>query len=284
MDVGSFSSLEIRNLQFEMLKNRSLVSVAGAEAIDFLEKLVTCDVTNMPEGGARFGALLSPQGKILYDFFLLRTADEFLIDIEASLAPEFAKRLMFYRLRAKVEIETIACETVIACWHGAKPDGTMVFEDNRHPDMGYRVYNQALSDVTEADYAVRRVNLGVPEGGMDFEYGDAYPHETLMDQFTGVDFRKGCYVGQEVVSRMQHRGTAKKRVIKVNSDADLPDTGTPILADGKPAGRLGTVSGQNGLALLRLDRAAKAENLTAGDIPVRGEIQDWVDFDWPEKG
>ncbi|MEM7215863.1 MAG: folate-binding protein [Pseudomonadota bacterium] len=260
------------------------MSVAGAEAIDFLEKLVTCDVTNMPEGGARFGALLSPQGKILYDFFLLRTADEFLIDIEASLAPEFAKRLMFYRLRAKVEIETIACETVIACWHGAKPDGTMVFEDNRHPDMGYRVYNQALSDVTEADYAVRRVNLGVPEGGMDFEYGDAYPHETLMDQFTGVDFRKGCYVGQEVVSRMQHRGTAKKRVIKVNSDADLPDTGTPILADGKPAGRLGTVSGQNGLALLRLDRAAKAENLTAGDIPVRGEIQDWVDFDWPEKG
>ena len=117
---------------------------------------------------------------------------------------------------------------------------------------------------------------------VDYEYGNAYPHETLMDQFGGVDFKKGCYVGQEVVSRMQHRGTAKKRIIHVSAATVLPATGTEILADGKPAGTLGSVDGQKGLAMLRLDRIANAETVVAENVKLGLKIPEWVNFTMPE--
>ena len=149
--------------------------------------------------------------------------------------------------------------------------------------MGCRIYGDADEGSDTGSYARKRIALNVPEGGADFEYGDAYPHETLMDQFGGVDFKKGCYVGQEVVSRMQHRGSAKKRIISIHSQGDLPMTGTPITADGKPAGVVGSVSGSDGLALLRLDRVVKAESLLAGEVAISAHIPEWVSFDWPEK-
>jgi len=269
-------------LKFERLQNRGLVRVNGEDSEHFLENLITCEVVNMKEGDTRFGALLTPQGKILYDFFLFRENGAYCFDINASLVAEFSKRLMFYRLRAKVDIVVLETIDVTACWGDDTPTGLNSHQDARHPEMGYRIYGETGDNMTSGDYALHRISLNVPQGGIDFEYGDAYPHETLMDQFGGVDFRKGCYVGQEVVSRMQHRGSAKKRIVQITASEPLPHSGTPITANGKPAGIVGSVAGNQGLALLRLDRVAKADQLLAGDTIISAEIPDWVNFSWPE--
>jgi folate-binding protein YgfZ len=146
----------------------------------------------------------------------------------------------------------------------------------------------ACEDATEEDYTAFRIGLGVPEGGRDYGFGDAFPHEALFDQLNGVDFKKGCYVGQEVVSRMEHRGTARKRIVPVEGDAPLPASGTSVEADGVPIGTLGSVSGASGLALIRLDRAEEAlaggKGLTAGGIKLALRRPAFASFKIPAPG
>lgn len=277
------------NSHTQILDNRKLVRISGEESADFLNGLITCDVLVLAEKQTAFGALLSPQGKILFDFFVIRDEHGFLIDIDGASRDDFIKRLMFYRLRRKAEIGfEEQFQTVLASW--GEPldiDDALSFTDPRLGEAGQRHYCKAVPQATQDDYARHRISLGLPEGGSDFQFGDAFPHEALMDQFGGVDFQKGCYVGQEVVSRMQHRGTARKRILKVHSDSNLPENGTDVLAGGKPVGALGSVSGNIGLAILRLDRivSAKKERLPmmAGDTIIEAEIQSWANFDWPVK-
>ena len=169
----------------ERLQNRTLIRVSGEEARHFLENLITCDINSIENGDARFGALLTPQGKILFDFFVFMETDAYFFDISAGLADAFAKRLMFYRLRARVDIEVCDPVDVTACWDTPRPDSPRAYQDARHPDMGYRIYGDADEGSDTGSYARKRIALNVPEGGADFEYGDAYPHETLMDQFGG---------------------------------------------------------------------------------------------------
>ena len=270
-------------MYIENLDDRRLLSVSGADAEHFLENLITCDVAKLQINEIRFGALLSPQGKILFDFFLFKDEATYTFDVSARLIEDFMKRLIFYRLRAKVDIQMVDAKTVSAIWGVSNYSSALSFPDSRNHAMGFRCYDEEPDGFQKGDYRAKRIEVGIPEGHFDFEYGDAYPHETLMDQFGGVDFKKGCYVGQEVVSRMQHRGSAKKRVIQVSSEYALPETGTAILADGKPAGILGSVNGNNGLALLRLDRVHKAEVIKAEETKITATIPDWVSFEWPEK-
>lgn len=270
-------------MKFAHLNDRSLVEISGEEAESFLENLITCKTLGLKEGEASFGALLTPQGKILFDFFLIKTSNGFLIDIKDTLGADFIKRLIFYRLRAKVTIEAKPEIKVTAIWGEDIPASTLSIKDPRLEAMGTRDYSGAILKGEEADYTSHRISNGIPQGGYDFEYSDAYPHEVLMDQFGGVDFKKGCYVGQEVVSRMQHRGTTKKRVILVSSDKPLPASGTAITADGKPAGTLGSTAERKGLALLRLDRVAKAEQVLVENIELATELPFWVNFIMPEK-
>ena len=268
-------------MKFSHLPHRTLVEISGEDAESFLENLVTCKAAGLGTGEASFGALLTPQGKILFDFFLIRTNEGFLADIDKELVGDFLKRLTFYKLRAKVALRHIEDAVVTACWETSLPEAELVVQDPRVEQMGWRIYSAFESEESPSDYTELRIKTGMPEGGRDFQYGDAYPHETLMDQFAGVDFKKGCYVGQEVVSRMQHRGTAKKRIIKIQSDTHLPKTGTTITADGKPAGVVGSIAGASGLALLRLDRIAKAEEILADGAKISTKLQDWVKFDLP---
>lgn len=270
-------------MKFATLTDRALIEISGDEAEGFLDNILTCKVVGLNENEASFGALLTPQGKILFDFFLIRNGNGYVLDIAEGLSEEFIKRLTFYRLRAKVTIEAKPKVDVIAKWDTQLSISDQVIQDPRHQGMGYLDYSGGPPEGDASDYIEHRIHQGIPEGGYDFEYGDAYPHEVLMDQFGGVDFKKGCYVGQEVVSRMQHRGTAKKRVISVRSETELPAPRTTITADGKPAGTMGSVSNKNGLALLRLDRIAKAENILADNTSITAEIPDWVDFSMPEK-
>jgi tRNA-modifying protein YgfZ len=265
-----------------VLPSRAVLRIGSADAGKFLQGLITNDIGKAHGANAVYAGLLSPQGKVLFDFLLVADADGFLVDVVREKADELAKRLAFYRLRAAVEIGEDHSRQVAACWGGtpAQPSGVIVFADPRLPALGYRALltkgtspgEFGCEPATERDYHDVRIGLGVPEGGRDYDYGDAFPHEALFDQLNGVDFNKGCFIGQEVVSRMEHRGTARKRILPVEGGAALPAPGTSIEAAGVPIGTLGSVSGSAGLALIRLDRVeealARGETLAAGGVTI----------------
>ena len=253
-----------------LLDDRGVVKVAGEEAASFLHGLVTNDVENMRAGQARYAALLSPQGKILFDFFIYRAPAEtgatFLIDCPASATADLVKRLGFYRLRAKIAIADVSEEwRVAALLDGAPPsdrDG-FFYEDPRDARLGFRAIlrRAEAANLTQAaaDYESHRISLAAPKGGVDFAYADAFPHDVNMDLLNGLDFKKGCYVGQEVVSRMRHRGGARKRIVRVRFAGPPPPAGEAVKAGEAMIGVLGSSSGAVGLALIRLDRLAEAK-------------------------
>jgi folate-binding protein YgfZ len=274
------------------LTNRALIRVSGEEATHFLQGLLTCDIAHLKTGEATFGALLSPQGKILFDFFVIVSTNGLILDVEKSMAEDLIRRLIFYRLRAKVTIEPMDERThVYAIWgeglQRAVADGVIV-PDPRLVQMGMRAYIRCQPEDTISktmdDWHSHRISLGMPEGGLDYAFGSAFPHDCLMDQFKGVDFAKGCYVGQEVVSRMQHRGTARKRIVQISGSGALPAAGTEILSDGKSCGEITSVAGEKGLAMVRIDRIngdeEKRQGL-AGSLPITMTIQPWCSFNWP---
>lgn len=270
------------------LPDRGVIKVAGEDARNFLNGLITTDVDRLKPGLGRFGALLTPQGKIIVDFLITEApaghGGGFLIDCPKPLAEGLATKLKFYKLRAKVTVENLDLG-VLAAWDGqpaAQPD--LAFADPRNEALGTRILipedlKQKLSDligaelVDAAEYEAHRIALGVPRGGLDFMYSDAFPHETNMDRLAGVDFDKGCYVGQEVVSRMQHRGTARTRSVKVLLDDLSPEVGVSIMAGDKQVGTMGSSALGKGIALVRIDRVADAldagQPLTAGGLAVR---------------
>ena len=251
--------------------DRACLHVGGADAEHFLQNLVTCDIEGL--SGLTFGALLTPQGKVLFDFFVSRIEGGFRLETRAEAADALLQRLTFYRLRAAVTLERTD-ETV-----GWSADRGL--PDPRTGRMGGRLYHEPGGDVD--GYHERRVALGVPEAGHDFAYGDVFPHDVLMDEFeapgAGVA-RKGCYVGQEVVSRVHHRGTARRRFMRVAADRPLPPEGTSVTINGREAGRLGTVRGRQGLALLRIDRVNET-GAEANGVALTVERPAFATFGWP---
>ncbi|WP_247653739.1 folate-binding protein YgfZ [Labrenzia sp. PHM005] len=283
------------------LDDRSLIRVSGPEAQHFLQNLVTADIDELEAPGATLSALLTPQGKILFDFLIYKTEDGYLIDAPNETSADLLKRLTFYRLRAKVDLVAVDPQkSVFAIWGGevTAPEGAdFLVTDPRVAALGQRLIGGAnlieTSGATKADlsaYDAHRISLGVPEGLKDFDYSDIFPHDADLDQLGGVSFKKGCYVGQEVVSRVQHRGTARKRFIQAKSASALPEKGTAVMAGGKSVGEIGsstTIAGEGrALAIVRLDKVHQAiENglpLTCDDVAVSVSLPDWADFGWPE--
>ncbi len=281
------------------LQDRGVVRIAGADARTFLDGLLTCDIDRVTVETPRLGALLTPQGKILFDFIVFAMPEEagggYALDVLRAYAPDLTRRLGFYKLRAKVQIEdrsnTLA---VVAGWGDAPRPADevgVVAEDPRLPALGWRAI-VAAEDAAEfaqsslSDYHAHRIAQGVPEGGRDFLFGDAFPHEALMDQLRGVDFDKGCYVGQEVVSRMHHRGTARTRILPVvYPEGFVAEQGLDVTAGEKTLGKTGTAAAGRGLVMVRLDRAEDAlkagEPILAGGIPLRFEKPTWITFPVP---
>jgi folate-binding protein YgfZ len=251
---------------------------------------------------AAFAALLTPQGKIIVDGIVAEAVAEdgggFFIDCPRALAKTLVDKLNFYKLRAKVLVEDL-CETlgVLALWEGVgTTEYGLVYADPRLPALGLRAMipphlaSEAAADlgaelVDPQRYEAHRIALGVPRGGLDFLYNDAFPHESDMDQLNGVDFAKGCYVGQEVVSRMEHRGTARNRVVSVTYEDFAPEAGVPVTADEKTVGTMGSSAAGRGLAMLRLDRIADAQAagraLLAGGVEIRPVKPAWARFPFP---
>ncbi|MFG1268577.1 CAF17-like 4Fe-4S cluster assembly/insertion protein YgfZ [Xanthobacter versatilis] len=276
------------------LTDRVLIRATGPEASKFLHGVITCNVQTMATGDARYGALLTPQGKIISDFLFYAEGDDaFLFDVPAERAEDLLKRLTFHRLRAKVTF-TKADDLAVAAVFGDAaevPEGAL-YPDPRLAALGQRLVlpltaAQALSS-DPAPYEAHRIALGIPKGGPDFTYGDTFPHEADMDQLGGVDFKKGCYVGQEVVSRMEHRSTPRNRLVEVLFDTPLA-TGQEITAGDKSVGQVLSVTDGRGIATVRLDRANDAKTdgvpLLAGEVPVELRRPDWAVFsmEWEKK-
>jgi folate-binding protein YgfZ len=259
-----------------LLADRGVLRISGPQCETFLQDLVSNDVTNLTPGAECYAALLTPQGKILFDIIIITTIEEngaraFLLDCAREQAGDLAKRLGFYKLRAKVTIEDRSGDlAVLAFLEGAPRVDAIVLRDPRSAALGYRAYlprdETGPADTDTTAYEARRIQAGVPKGGVDFLYGDAFPHEANFDLINGVDFNKGCYIGQEVVSRMQHRGSVRKRIVKVTFSGDPPAPGAEIKAGETLIGTMGSSAGGHGLAMVRLDRVEEAK--AAGIAPI----------------
>jgi tRNA-modifying protein YgfZ len=285
-----------------LLPDRGVLKVVGDGARDFLHGLVTADVLALTPGSARFCALLTPQGKIIADFIVTEAPAKdgggFFLDVPHAVGTALVGKLNIYKLRAKVLIEDLSeVLGVLAVWDGGGiPKQGLAYADPRLPSLGTRVMLPPhLAEATAAElgaefvdasqYEAHRIALGVPQGGVDFRYGDAFPHESDMDQLGGVDFKKGCYIGQEVVSRMEHRGTARTRAVPVRYDGAAPQTGASVTAGDHQIGTMGSAAEGRAVALLRLDRVSDAlsrgEQLSASGIPIHIIKPEWARFAFP---
>jgi len=285
-----------------LLPDRGAVKVAGDGARSFLHGLVTADILELAPGTARFCALLTPQGKIIADFIATEAPAKdgggFFLDVPRALCGTLVAKLTIYKLRAKVIVEDLSTVLgVLAAWDGNGTTGHgLSYADPRLHALGQRVMlpphlaaaaaaELGAAFVDAGQYEAHRIALGVPQGGLDFSYGDAFPHETDMDQLGGVDFTKGCYVGQEVVSRMEHRGTARSRAVPVRYDGTAPAAGAAVTAGDRQVGTMGSAAAGRAVALLRLDRVAEAmargEQLLGGGVPIHLVKPDWARFAFP---
>ena len=266
------------------LTKRALIRVAGAEAEHFLHNLVTADIEGLNVGELSASALLTPQGKILFDFLVCREGSGFLLDCRTDIAAEFTKRLKFYRLRARVDIEVQEQALVSVSWQSdSSAAGLADIRFGKEAPV-LRSYG-AEGGGEETRYTRLRIENGVAEGGSDYAFGDVFAHDVNLDQIGGVSFAKGCYVGQEVVSRMQHRGTARRRALIAAGDAAL-EAGSAITADGRNIGVLGSAFEKSALALVRIDKVKDAMDcgleILAGGIPIHLSLPPRATFSWPE--
>ncbi|MBB5515123.1 hypothetical protein FHS89_001133 [Rubricella aquisinus] len=234
--------------------SRHIIRISGEDTRDFLQGLITNDVKQLDQG-AVYAAILTPQGKYLADFLLYPDGADVLMDVRRDQAPGLLQRLTMYKLRSKVAL-TAEDTPVTLCWGGDDLPG---FADPRDAGLGTRHLGPApagATDATAADWAALRVALGVPEAGAELQPNDSFILEMDFERLHGVDFRKGCYVGQEVTARMKHKTELRKGLARVRVEGTAAP-GTPIeTEDGRPAGTLHTVAGGEGLAYLRFDRAA----------------------------
>lgn len=230
------------------MSERSILRLFGPDTRNFLQGLVTNDVNKLSEGLV-YAAILTPQGKYLADFFLAADGDAVLLDAAAAQAPMLQQRLTMYKLRAAVEIEAAALHV----HRGLGPCPADGFADPRHPALGWRAYRDTPQAEDTVDWDALRVQHLVPETGIELT-PDTFILEAGFERLNGVDFRKGCYVGQEVTARMKHKTELRKGLASVSVEGDAP-VGTPLTVAGKAAGTLFTQAAGAGIAYLRFDRA-----------------------------
>lgn len=279
------------------LADRGVVSVSGPDAASFLHNLVSADIADLAEGAATYAALLTPQGKILFDFIALRHGDGFLLDVLAEQTAALVKRLAMYRLRSQVvladrseELAVVAGASAAALQFGE----ALVFADPRLPTLGFRAIvpkTQVGGIPAETQlYNQLKIELAVPTLGVDYKSGENVPHDVNLDNLNALDFRKGCYVGQEIVSRMKHRGTARRRLVHVRTvdgaAPALPSPHSEILAGSRSIGTMGASSGAAGLAILRLDWVKDAIDhaipITCDGIELSVTLPAYATFDFPQ--
>jgi folate-binding protein YgfZ len=282
-------------------ESRGLVRIAGPDARAFLQGIVSNDVTKVSPARALYAAFLTPQGKYLHDFFIAELEGALLLDCEAARRDDLVRRLARYKLRSKVAIEPAPPALAVALAHGpgalaaldvppergaARPlAGGIAYVDPRLAELGARAMlprsaAEALAargfrPGDAADYEALRLRLGVPDGSRDLEIEKSLLLENGFDELAGVDWDKGCYMGQELTARTHYRALVKKRLVPVAIEGPAPAPGTPVLADGVEAGTMRSSSGGWGLALLKREAVDGAQALTAGSAKLAPRLPSW---------
>lgn len=270
-----------------ILDNRTLITFEGPDATHLLHNVITCNIEGLKLGTAQIAGLLTPQGKILFDFFVSKAGDNhFVIDIDTAQAGAFIQRMTMYRLRSKVEITESSESLVAVCWDDDSQSSSDGLRDCRFKDIDVFRCLAATGAATSTEaFDQLRIAHGVAESGKDYALGDAFPHDVSFDQNGGVDFKKGCYIGQEVVSRMHHRSTARRRILIAQTTTGFD--GTDITAGGKALGTLGTIVGNQALGLCRIDRVKdamdKGDALMVGASQITLSLPPHVSYDWPHE-
>lgn len=261
------------------LPERACLGLTGPDLRPFLQGLITQDIAVLDQAPALYAAMLTPQGKYLYDFFLVNDSDRLLLDGERATLPDLIKRLTMYKLRAKVDIADLsASHRLLAGWgDAAMPAGA--FADPRLPALGWRLIAGADATIpanaSAEDYDAHRLALGVPDASRDIERDKTLILEANIDVLNGVSFAKGCYVGQELTARMKHRGNIRRRLTPVRIDGATPPPGTELMANGKAVGSLRSARGEQGIAMIRLEDLDKAP-FDADGARVTPVMPDWL--------
>jgi hypothetical protein len=275
-----------RKMTLLRLGNRQVVRVAGADAHKLLNDTLTCRFDEGLTGAGRWTALLSPQGKVQIEGLVTEAEGVFWFDLDRALLADFIKRMKLYRLRAKVEIEAQPDRAVFWSPDGERPDEPAIaYDDGRGAGLGKRFIAARLpepaEDEPDSPWHAARIAAGIAEFGADFGVNEVFPHDLGMDFLGGLDFKKGCYVGQEVVSRMQHRGTARRRPVIVSGLPDGAAAGAPVLIGEREAGTIGFAVDGKAVGILRLDRIGGAP-ATLGGLPVELSLPAWATYRFGE--
>ncbi len=268
---------------YTLLPNRAVLSISGADAESFLQGLISNDMRKLAPGAMLYAAMLTPQGKFLHDFFLARRGDTILMDCDGARVNDLVSRLTLYKLRAAVNIEKLS-EPVIAAWGNNSALGTghsaLILPDPRLPEMGYRIIGAAdtkgWQQADVAAYEKHRLSLGVPDGAQDMLIDKSFLLELGFEQLHGVDFNKGCYVGQEVTARSKFRGQVRKHVYQVKAESELPPPGTKIMQEGAEVGELRSHVGNIGLAIIRIEAVEKNTPFTADGKTISASFPSWA--------
>jgi tRNA-modifying protein YgfZ len=257
------------------LNDRTVLKISGPDAKPFLQGLVTNDMGRLAPGRSIYAALLTPQGKIISDFILSEAGEAILVDCAASRAPDLAARLKKFRLRAKVQVEEAGPTLAVLSSPDAPPANIAVQSaaiDPRLPELGWRWILEAetlqtldIEHEPHASYDRHRIECGVPDSDLDLKPETFFPLDCNFEELQGVDFNKGCYVGQELTARMKHRATSRRRILPVAGAAPLPPHGTSLRVGDMEAGEMLGSQGPIGLAILRLDRLGESREVLAGD-------------------
>jgi folate-binding protein YgfZ len=279
---------------FSLLPHRGVIAIAGADRVDFLQGLISNDTTKVAPGQAIWAALLTPQGRFLNDMFVVDAGgDTLFLETERERAPALARKLKMYTLRSKVTVEDRTATLEVAAVFGndaAKAlgiDGAVSFTDPRLTALGVRVIAPAgqtaallaangVAEAPLAAYDALRLELGVPDGSRDLQVEKALLLENGFDELNGVDWKKGCYMGQELTARTKYRALIRKRLFPVKVEGTLPEPGAPVLLAGEEVGELRSGSGDRALALLKVEAARAGTALTAGNARVTPEIPGWM--------
>lgn len=253
--------------EHEHLEDRAVIRISGDDRRAFLQGLITQDVERISDGRAIFSALLTPQGKILFDFFITETNDTLLIDCAKETAPALLKRLSLYKLRAKVALKIDETLSVHAHLQGTNDSAVATYQDPRTPALGWRrIASDAFSTGDASAYHARRIAFGAPEFSADYSADETFLTDVNYDALNGVDYKKGCFIGQEVTSRMKRKGDIRKRTILAAYDGPAPEKGAAIKAGASTLGEILSAKDGAALALVRLDRWEKAR--TANEAPI----------------
>ncbi|MEM7571006.1 MAG: folate-binding protein [Pseudomonadota bacterium] len=254
------------------LTDRRVLVLSGEDRKTFLQGLITNDVEKITGETWLYAGLLTPQGKYLHDFFLTEEGESLLMDCAASQQEALVRKLTLYKLRSKVDI-TASDKTLFAHWSDDATYDDDTWQDPRHPAMGKRTFSGTANAAME-DYETHRLDLGIPDGPRDFLQDKTLWLETNADLLNGVDFNKGCYVGQELTARMRYRGKVRRRLIRVRSDAAIPPA-TPIYLSEREIGDVRTSAGNTALANLKVEDLEKGP-LTAAGVAITPSPQDWL--------